>query len=341
MYGLKEAAVLAYQQLSRFLALEGYTHVRGTAGLFTHNTRRTAFTLCVDDIGVKYCSQEDLAHLLQSLRKHYKLHVDEEGTHYMGLTMNWNYRKRFVDISMPNYIPQLLERLNHKKPLQPQYSPHEYNTPKYNKKGEQQLARPEDTTKLLGAKEKTEVQSVVGALLYYARAIDNTILTALNEIAAAQSAPTEKTRKACNRLLDYVATYPNVKLRFHASDMQLHVDSDAAYLVAPKARSRIAGYYSFPKRTNNTIELPGVNHPILIECKTLRHVVASAAEAETAALFHNAQIIIPMRRILRALGHIQKATPLKTDNLIANGFVHNNIHLRKSKGHEIILATRQ
>ena len=41
--------------------------------------------------------------------------------------------------------------------------------------------------------------------------------------------------------MDYVHTYPNAYIRFYTSDIILHVDSDAAYLVAPKARSRIAG----------------------------------------------------------------------------------------------------
>ena len=54
MYWLKEAAVLAYEQLSKFLKEEGYEHVQGTAGLFTHKTRDTAFFLCVDDIVVKF-----------------------------------------------------------------------------------------------------------------------------------------------------------------------------------------------------------------------------------------------------------------------------------------------
>ena len=84
------------------------------------------------------------------------------------------------------------------------------------------------------------------------------------------------------RLLDYVATYQNAFLRFHSSDMQLIVDSDAAYLVLPGAKSRIAGYFrmgdkSFSgNRPDSTRRTP--NAPILVECKTLRHVVASAAE---------------------------------------------------------------
>lgn len=44
-------------------------------------------------------------------------------------------------------------------------------------------------------------------------------------------------------MLNYAVTYPNAILHFDANDRVLHVDSDAAYLVMPQTRSRIAGYY--------------------------------------------------------------------------------------------------
>ena len=80
-------------------------------------------------------------------------------------------------------------------------------------------------------------------MLYYSRAVDPTMLPALNEIATSQAHPTEKTKAQCKMLLDDAATYPNAKIRYHASDMILHVDSDVAYLVLPNTRSRIAGHY--------------------------------------------------------------------------------------------------
>ena len=75
----------------------------------------------------------------------------------------------------------------------------------------------------------------------------------------------------CNKLMDYAATYPNAKLQFFASDMILHVDSDAAYLVQPGARSRIAGYYILSNHSPPAPIIPrrAPNAPILIECKTL------------------------------------------------------------------------
>ena len=38
-------------------------------------------------------------------------------------------------------------------------------------------------------------------------------------------------------LLDYAATYPNTIIRYKSIYMVLYVDSDAAYLTMPEARS--------------------------------------------------------------------------------------------------------
>eukprot|EP00957_Ditylum_brightwellii_P123901 9444600-Ditylum_brightwellii.AAC.1 len=76
-----------------------------------------------------------------------------------------------------------------------------------------------------------KTQAIVGTFLYYGRAIDGTILPTINKISADQSKPTINTAKQSPMLMDYLATYPNAVLRFFAGNMQLHVDSDAAYLV--------------------------------------------------------------------------------------------------------------
>lgn len=87
------------------------------------------------------------------------------------------------------------------------------------------------------------VHSCVGSFLFYARAVDPTMLVALNEIGTHQAHATQLTLKKCFMLMDYAATHPLAIIRYHASDMILHVDSDAAYLVQPNARSRYAGHF--------------------------------------------------------------------------------------------------
>ena len=329
MYGLKQAALLAYNNLKENLRPHGYAPVPGTIGLWKHDKRNIHFCLCVDDFGIKYFNKADAQHLLQCLDQHYRYTTDWTGSNYCGLAIDWNYDKGYVDISMPGYVSKSLERLQHKPTVHPQYSPHKCAPIQYGQKGTQQSTE-QDTTALLSKKETTHLQSTAGSFLYYARAIDSTTLPALNEIASTQAQPTEKTKAAAQQLMDYVHTHPNTFVRFYASDMVLHVDSDAAYLVLPKARSRIAGYYYLSSHPNIT-KHPTLNGPVLVECKTLRHVVSSAAEAEVSGIYHNATQAIILRRILESLGHPQPPTPIKTDNSTAAGFVYDNIHQKRSK----------
>ena len=63
----------------------------------------------------------------------------------------------------------------------------------------------------------------------------------------------------------------------------------------------------------------------------MKHVAASAAEAETGRLFHNSKIAIPIRQMLTDLGHLQPQTPIKTDNSTAYTFVNQTMKRKMSK----------
>jgi hypothetical protein len=60
-------------------------------------------------------------------------------------------------------------------------------------------------------------------------------------------------------------------------------------------------------------------------------VVASAAESEVGACFHNAQSDAPLRVTLTELGHIQPPTPLRTDNPAAFRILNETIKEKRSK----------
>ena len=99
MYGLKQAAILAYKQLVTNLAQHGYYPCPNTTGLWKHKTRKTTFCLCVDDFGIKYYTENDKKHLLEALKQFYVVSVDNEGRNYFGLTLNWGYKAGHVDIA--------------------------------------------------------------------------------------------------------------------------------------------------------------------------------------------------------------------------------------------------
>eukprot|EP00957_Ditylum_brightwellii_P118367 9027262-Ditylum_brightwellii.AAC.1 len=121
--------------------------------------------------------------------------------------------------------------------------------------------------------------------------------------------------------MDFMHTYPDAKLRYFASTMQLRVDSDAACLVMSCAKSRYAGHF-YLKSSPNTLnynQTPN-NAPIHTKCKALKNVVCLAAEAECGGLFHNGQKAIMIRGLLQQMGHPQNPTKMKTDNSTANSF---------------------
>ncbi len=67
------------------------------------------FNLCVDNFGIKYTGTENLQHLYDTLRTEtYEIVEDWEGNLYCGITLKWNYTKRYVDLSMAAYVTKQL-----------------------------------------------------------------------------------------------------------------------------------------------------------------------------------------------------------------------------------------
>ena len=60
-------------------------------------------------------------------------------------------------------------------------------------------------------------------------------------------------------------------------------------------------------------------------------MVASAVEAETRGIFHNAQTSLLIRFLLEQMGHPQSPIPLKTDNKIAEAFIQQKMCHKKPK----------
>ena len=322
IYGLPQSGALANKLLRKRLTPFGYYEVPHTPGLWRHVTRPISFSLVVDDFGVKYVGKEHATHLITTLKKWYQLAVDWEGKLYCGISLDWHYDDKYVDTSMPTYIPKVLTRFGHKKPSKPQDNPYQPFPKKYGKEAQEPL--PVDESERLELTGLKRVQQVVGSLLYYARAIDNTLLIGLSAIASEQANPTQLTKQRCDQLLDYCASHPNAKIRYRASSMILNIHSDASYLSESQARSRIAGHYFLGQLPTATAPIT-LNGAIYVFCGILKFVVASAAEAELGALFLNCKEGRILRLILQELGHDQPPTPVHCDNATASGIANDTV----------------
>ena len=132
MYDLKQAACIAFNCLVTLMKPQGYAPLHCNPGILTHEKRDIIFTLCVNDFGIKYSNMDDANHLLNTLQTYYKISTDWSGTQYCGLTLDWNYLKRYVDVSMPGYVPKALHKFQHPHPRKrPQYAPHTWTEPAY------------------------------------------------------------------------------------------------------------------------------------------------------------------------------------------------------------------
>jgi hypothetical protein len=214
-------------------------------------------------------------------------------------------------------------------PKYPQHTPSWYVNPVYGAKT-QYTMRDEKPT--LTSKQCPTIQKVTGSVLYYTRAVNHTVSMPLNDIATEQTKATKKTQAATNQMLDYLTTHPDATIRYHASDMILHIHSDTSYLSVSNARSRLGGLFFLGKKS---LEQDTLNGSIINVASVIKNVVASAAESEAGACFHNAQSGAPFRVTLTELGHRQPPTPLRTDNSTAFGILNENIKQKRSKAMDL------
>jgi hypothetical protein len=143
----------------------------------------------VDDFAVKYVNKQHAEHIRNALLRTYELTTDWTATVYSGMTLKWDYNKHTCNISMPGYVSNVLSKFQHDSPKHPQHTPSRYVTPVYGTKT--QYAK-KDETPPLTAQQFLTIQKVTGSVLYYARAVDPTVLMPLNDIAKEQTKATEK-----------------------------------------------------------------------------------------------------------------------------------------------------
>eukprot|EP00804_Cyclotella_cryptica_P019534 CCRYP_014300-RA/>CCRYP_014300-RA protein AED:0.25 eAED:0.24 QI:0/0/0/0.8/0.25/0/5/0/514 len=317
------SGILAQKLLAERLAKKGYYQCECTPGLWRHKWRPIMFTLIVDDFGVEYVGEHHAHHLRDTIKEFYNLTENWKGDLYAGINLAWNYSNRTCRLSMEDYIDT--------RPKQPVLSPYKAAPILYGAKV--QYTDEADTSPALDVLGIKCIQGIVGALLYYARAVDNKLLHALSEIGTQQAAATDATNTRLNHLLDYCATYPNDGILYRASNMILAAHSDAAYLNASKARSR-AGAHIMLSEDN---PVPSYNGPILTLAQIIKFVASSAAEAELAGLYICAKEMVPLRNSLEEMGWPQPKSPIQTDNTTALGVANKTIITKNMKSMDMRL----
>ncbi|KAL7544531.1 hypothetical protein ACHAWF_007911 [Thalassiosira exigua] len=160
VYGLPHAGALANKLPEEQLAPAGYFEVNRTPGLWRHVSRPVAFSLAVDNFGMKYAGREHANHLAAAIKKYYPLSEDWDGGLYLGVHLDWNYEKRWVDCCMKDYVLKGLQKFKHSPPENPQHSPFPIPPCKFGRAAQE--PDPLDESPLVDDDVKMLVQRVVG-----------------------------------------------------------------------------------------------------------------------------------------------------------------------------------
>jgi hypothetical protein len=139
------------------------------------------FTLVIDSFGIKYIGKDHVNHLIWCINQKYELIKDWKGNLYCGIKLNWDYNARTLDISMSRFIKLLLLQYKHHMPSKPQNCPYAPTLKQYGAKA--QVPLPVNISPKLSPDEIEEIQCIIGSILYYAQAVDITVLMALSSIA--------------------------------------------------------------------------------------------------------------------------------------------------------------
>ena len=113
---LPHATMLAYKHSKQRLGRKSFFKMPDTPGLWKHYSRPISFTLIVDNSSIKYMGKDPALHLTATIKYDYTVQVDWTGGMYCGVTLDWNYEKGYVDISMSKYVTKQLTRYSHSPP---------------------------------------------------------------------------------------------------------------------------------------------------------------------------------------------------------------------------------
>ena len=191
---------------------------------------------------------------------------------------------------MRDYIAKLIVKFDHALPSKPQHPPYKHVPIVYG--ATVHYANGPGNSPPLNAAGILRVQAIVGALLYYARAVGNKFHVDFIKIGQQQSASIEATNNAIDQLVGYLSTYPDDGITYRTSAIILSTHSDITYLNINKARSRADVHIIL----SEDVPVPIYNKPVLTVAQIIKCIMSSVAETKLIGLLICAKERVPLRQ---------------------------------------------
>ena len=155
---------------------------------------------------------------------------------------------------MPGYVQQAVDKFQHgiTSPNKASDAPHPY---KATKKQRLPMTQPIDDAAKLSPQAIKHLPQIMGTFLFYSRALNPTMLTALSIIVMEQTQRNQTNKEKAEHILNYATMHPNATIKFYKSDMISKIHCNASYMSERQGRSR-AGEYFYLGNWNDTTNPP-------------------------------------------------------------------------------------
>ena len=104
------------------------------------------------------------------------------------------------------------------------------------------------TSEQLDENNQKRLQKIVGKFLYYARAIEPTMLMEIKSLEAVQKKPTIETEKQITQFLSYSATHSDIVTEYRRSGIILRIYLDTSHISEPESQSISGEYFYLEKK---------------------------------------------------------------------------------------------
>ena len=178
-------------------------------------------------LGFKYIGKQHAEHLITCIQKYYPVSVDWNGVIYCGVSLNWELKKNMSPCLCQDMWMVTCMNINTK--IQ-QY-------PSMHKKMRKTILWGQNS---VGSKWEQHTYTTIWRQKIYTKGGRKISLLcksswphhagSVRNISRGTTTRDRRQQKAVAHLLDFCATNPDSKLRFHSSEMKLGIHSDASYL---------------------------------------------------------------------------------------------------------------
>jgi hypothetical protein len=323
MYGLRQSALMWYNNLKDSLKEFGFEPIEADPCVFIHQATKEIIVVYVDDLILVTKNKKSMEILKKKLLKRYKARDLGPIGYYLGIRVVRDRCERSIKLSMEAYVERLVTEY-HLDDAPISYTPLPTSVLKMEKRDPTDKADP-GTVK--------QYQSLVAKLLYPTSIIRPDLAWHVNFMARFATNPTEEQLSMLKHMLRYYKGTANLGLEYCGNRKDADINN-------PNHTLGLAAY-SDSAHGDNTERKSTAGYVIfmaggVISFKSYRQrlVTLSSTESEYIAMTYAAKEISWLQRLLGQLGYIGhdlRPFHLRTDNEPALNMIRKDGHHERTK----------